>query len=102
MIPIWGWLLIDFAVLAIGAVWWLYLLWELKNRAERIGHTLEPLLQTINDLQEQLGEPGDYQPPVPDTESDSREMESRWAHRKAASQQKKRDRQRRLIARLRK
>lgn len=100
--PFWGWLLIDFGIMLLGAVWWVYLLWNLKNRGERLLKIATPVinqLETMASLQEQGGS---YEKPAADLGSDPRKMEAAWLARKAASEQKKRDRQRRLIARLRK
>ena len=100
--PIWGWLLVDFGILVLGAGWWLLLLLDLKNRGERLLKVAQPVLAEIEKLSAAQQTPGEYLKPSPDTQSDPRKMEAAWLRRKAASEQKKADRQRRLIARLRK
>ena len=100
--PIWGWLLVGFGILVLGAGWWLLLLLDLKNRGERLLKVAQPVLAEIEKLSNAQQTPGEYLKPAPDTQSDPRKMEAAWLRRKAASEQKKADRQRRLIARLRK
>jgi len=41
--PIWGWLLVDFGILVLGAGWWLLLLLDLKNRGERLLKVAQPV-----------------------------------------------------------
>jgi hypothetical protein len=100
--PFWAWLLIDFGVLILGAGWWTYLLWDLYNRGKRIVNDSAETIAAVEELQKASETTETYEKPATDLASDPVKTEAAWLRRKANSEQKKLDRQRRLIARLRK
>jgi hypothetical protein len=100
--PFWAWLLIDLGILVLGAAWWGYLAYGLAQRGKRTMKYLQPLLDQANSLQNAVETPGEYQKPTDDLHSDPRKMERNLEERKRAQAHRSAERQRRLIARLRK
>jgi len=100
--PFWGWLLVDLGILVLGAAWWAYLGYGLYQRGRKTQKMLQPLIDQANALQTAQETPGEYQKPTDDLHSDPRIMERNLEQRKRAQAHRRAERQRRLIARLRK
>jgi hypothetical protein len=100
--PFWGWLLVDLGIVLAGAAWWAYLALGLVRRGRKTQRLLQPLIDQANALQVAQETPGDYQKPTDDLHSDPRKMERNLEERKRSQAHWRAERQRRLIARLRK
>lgn len=100
--PFWGWLLIDLGILIAGAAWWGYLIFGLAAKAKRTQKVIEPVLAQLQALQTAQETPGEYQKPTDDLASDPRKMERNLDDRRRAQAHRRDERQRRLVARLRK
>lgn len=97
---LWQWLIVDFAVLAIGGLWLLFLLRNLANSAKKLVTDNRRLLDAIAKLQEASGSEAQYVAPKTNLEDSAFEKTEQLLGRLRMQDKKREAKKRRLIARF--